>query len=82
MKKLLILIGFCIVFLIQCFAADIPLIFINGHKSDGIPWKINSDENVGGWATWNPQTSNGEITHSTSMCTSSGHSGHLLRYNS
>ncbi|NIA23889.1 MAG: hypothetical protein GWP03_07025 [Proteobacteria bacterium] len=60
MRKILFVIMILLIFA-SVYPADLPILFIHGHKKQAIPWKqekppFQSDiVNTGGWGTWNPQ---------------------------
>jgi hypothetical protein len=49
-------------------AADFPIIFVHGHKSEAKPYDIDDNGKiVGGWGTWNPQNADSSREHPSSM---------------
>ena len=72
MRKILFVIMILLIFE-SVYPADLPIIFIHGHKKQAKPWKpekppFQSDSvNTGGWGTWNPQNANYTREHSSSM---------------
>ena len=66
MKKIMFVI--MILFLcISVYPADLPVIWVHGHKKQAKPWEEESGVNAGGWGTWNPQNADYSREHPSSM---------------
>ncbi len=66
MRKILFVIIILFLF-ISVYPADLPIIFLHGHKSYAFPWKEISGVNAGGWGSWNPQNADSSRQHPSSM---------------
>ena len=59
------------------WGADVPIIFIHGHKSEGRPYYIDENGNiVGGITTWYPMKPNGALAYPTAMTKIIGYQGY------
>ena len=54
MRKILFIIMILFIF-ISVYPADLPMLWLHGHKKQAKPDSIESGVNAGGWGTWNPQ---------------------------
>ncbi|MCK4524545.1 hypothetical protein KAU15_06430, partial [candidate division WOR-3 bacterium] len=66
MKKIILII-LTLLFCISVYPADIPILFLHGHKKQAQPWEEENEVNAGGWGTWNPQNTDHTREHSSSM---------------
>ncbi len=64
MKKLILII-LTLLFCISVYPADIPILFLHGHKKQAQPWEEENEVNAGGWGTWNPQNTDHTREHSS-----------------
>lgn len=68
-------------FSIGVFALDVPIIFVQEQKSEGVPlkWNKNKQRYVGGWATWYSMNPDGSLKHPTVMTKIIGYKGYQYR---
>jgi len=72
---------FFMLFSIGVFALDVPIIFVQEQKSEGVPlkWNKNKQRYVGGWATWYSMNPDGSLKHPTVMTKIIGYKGYQYR---